>query len=104
MNLKTALHHHGKAGAALKAGDHKAAAHHFGHALSALRMSSGISMGEEPDTATPRPKGARGLLSKLKGSDGLLDSDTNTPGISTNSPARSVALSLRGRLAKFRKA
>lgn len=34
---KKALHHHAKAGEAIKRGDLKAAAHHFGHALSACR-------------------------------------------------------------------
>lgn len=34
---KKALHHHAKAGEAIQRGDLKAAAHHFGHALSACK-------------------------------------------------------------------
>ncbi len=99
-DLKKALMHHGKAGAALKAGDHKQAAHHFGHALSALRQG-GASMGEVIPAA--KPKGVRSFASDKDGDDGLLDTDTNTPGLNTNSPGRSTALSLRGRLKKFGK-
>lgn len=35
----SALHHHGKIGAALKAGDHKTAMHHTGHMMLALRSA-----------------------------------------------------------------
>lgn len=39
-NHSKAKHHHGKAGECLSKGDHKGAAHHMGHALSALRQSA----------------------------------------------------------------
>lgn len=99
-DMKKAQMHHGKAGAALKAGDAKGAAHHFGHALAALR-TGGASMGEVIPAAKPKP--VRSFAANKNGADGLLDTDTNTPGINTNGPARSASLSLRGRLKKFGK-
>lgn len=48
-NHKRALHHHGKAGTALKAHDYKAAAKHLGHSLAALRANAPAGMPVEPD-------------------------------------------------------
>lgn len=59
-DLSKAKQHHAHAGAALAKGDAKKAAHHFGHALAALRANTGTSSptsGEaEPDPdANPWP-------------------------------------------------
>lgn len=51
-NHSKAKHHHGKAGECLSKGDHKGAAHHMGHALSALRQSASD---DEPVGATIAP-------------------------------------------------
>ncbi len=69
---KKALHHHAKAGDAIKRGDLKAAAHHMGHALSACRNpdmhddETGMDYGEGAESSeemTPKPS----LRDRLKG-------------------------------------
>lgn len=77
-NHKKALLHHGKAASALAARNYKEAAHHMGHALSALRQNAPA---DQSDTATTtRPDGT---------------------GASTSPPSRGV---LRARLSRFKKA
>lgn len=76
-----ALKHHGHAGKALKAGDAKMAAHHFGHAMSALRQSAMPGLGVQPKRSIPpiapeqeggepeepiQPTGLRSRLARFK--------------------------------------
>lgn len=72
-NHKKALHHHAKAGDAIKRGDMKAAAHHMGHALAACRNpeqhddETGMDYeAESPDEMPAKPSGLRSRLSMLK--------------------------------------
>ncbi len=71
-NHKKATDHHGKAGKALDAKDFKLAAHHMGHALSALRESATDEPVVMPDEnmeteeASPVPPNLRGRLAKMK--------------------------------------
>ncbi len=77
-----ALLHHGKAGKALKAGDSKIAAHHLGHAMSALRASatgdevvkpfSAPVAPEAPTAPTQTPNKLRGILSRFRASGGAV--------------------------------
>ncbi len=86
-----ALLHHGKAGKALKAGDSKLAAHHLGHAMSALRASATGDETEKPYSppfrsqsapipdaapetpqAPPQPSKLRGMLSRFRASGGAV--------------------------------
>lgn len=50
-NLSKALTHHTLAGKALRSGDAKGAAHHFGHAMRALRTTAPAIEGGEPVVA-----------------------------------------------------
>lgn len=71
---KKALHHHAKAGDAIKRGDMKAAAHHMGHALAACRNpeqhddETGMDYDttERPDATPVKPSGLRSRLSMFK--------------------------------------
>ena len=72
-NHPKALHHHGKAGKALKAGDSKLAAHHLGHAMSALRSNATADEATkefaptpDPVAAPPQPSKLRGMLSRFR--------------------------------------
>lgn len=76
-----ALKHHGLAGRALKKGDMKTAAHHMGHAMSALRSTAvpglgaqpkvripavaPVQEGDEPDLPIQAPSKLRGALSRF---------------------------------------
>lgn len=50
-DLSKALTHHTLAGKALRSGDSKGAAHHFGHAMRSLRSSAPVQEGGEPIVA-----------------------------------------------------
>lgn len=72
-NHKKATHHHGKAGRALANKDFKSAAHHFGHALAALRESATDDGSVGPDDipeggseAATAPIGLRSRLANMK--------------------------------------
>jgi hypothetical protein len=70
-NHKKATDHHGKAGKALASKDFKLAAHHMGHALSALRESATDEPDAMPDEnmeaeESPVPPNLRGRLAKMK--------------------------------------
>lgn len=83
-----ALKHHGMAGKALKSGNSRLAAHHFGHAMSALRtsampgvvaskrsippMAPAIEGGEPDDADTPvkPPSTVRNILARFRSSGG----------------------------------
>lgn len=80
-NHKKAMLHHGKAATALAAGNYKEAAHHMGHALSALRQNAPAS--QSADEAEPSAATA-----------------TETPGRAS----MGQQVGLRARLSKFKKA
>lgn len=77
-NHKKALLHHGKAATALAAGNYKEAAHHMGHALSALRQNAPADQPAPAPTTTTQADGTGAVASSWGG--------------------------LRARLAKFKKA
>lgn len=76
MNFGKANHHHTLAGMHLSKGNAKQAAHHLGHALSALRTSAKADEPEAIDTpaeeaaeaAPATPMSLKMRLSKMRGS------------------------------------
>lgn len=77
--------HHKLAGKALSAGDHKAAAHHFGHAMSALRTSAFAL----PTASKPAPPKAGTIAPEQEGGEAI-------------EPAVMQPSKLRGMLSRFK--
>lgn len=80
-----ATKHHKLAGKALSSGDHKAAAHHMGHAMSALRTSAFAL----PTAAKATPPKAGTMAPEQEGGEGI-------------EPAVMPPSKLRGMLSRFK--